>query len=59
VVIHLEYSELTLCDLSYVDNMYTYTGKVLEAGWHMCMQIENVSFDISEPCFVSVFKQDT
>ena len=36
VVLHLEYSDLTLCDsLSYVDNMYT--GKVLEAGWHMCV----------------------
>jgi len=37
VVIHLQYSDLTLCDpLSYVDNTYTYTGKVLEAGSHVC-----------------------
>jgi len=38
VIDHLEYSDLTLCDpLKYVDNMYTYTGKDLEAGTHMCI----------------------
>jgi len=38
VVIHLQYSDLTPCDpLSYVRNMYTYTGKVLEASSHMCV----------------------
>jgi hypothetical protein len=38
VVIHLEYSDFALCyPLSYVDNMYKYTGKVLEAGSHICV----------------------
>jgi hypothetical protein len=38
VVIHLEYSDLTLYDpLSYVDNMYTRKGKVLEAGSRVCV----------------------
>jgi hypothetical protein len=39
--IHVQYSHLTLCDpLSYVHNMYIYTGKVLEAGSHICVNLK-------------------